>query len=593
MNTISKTVTVFLHQIRLFLLALSFVFLACLQGPWDYVPTKPSIYSGLWITGYLVADRPVENFCVEKMLSLQDAHTSAFPFYDSASITISGNFSNRDTSLQLVPVDSMPNCFSGDPSLLLVRGAVYQLAGEIAWDSLGTKVKTTFSSVTHIPEKFSISKTADAPAITVSGISFDIGALDSTTLNQFSQLPDYIRVPFLQEYRDTLVSLFQSGDSVAISEFFRKNAKIMNDRLVELAEGSRIVYNEGDSLFYLTGAFNTLSHRYHSDRDTSVKGVLITHRFDPQEGRPETRFDNFLGQVPDTSNYYFPGSLRRLIFYPEFKDEKGYSILDSLGVVNTWFHAGLNRLYFYGVAREYQQYVNNTIESEGDVRIPAFYNIKGAAGIFTGAVIDSFDIFIKTTPTTKVFPLPVAHAAKCKEEGWFKSQDCRNYYPIYCKSTGWTEEFCKQSALQFCYESGWQDTLARSSADSTVPDSILQQSKTSVCSEVAPAFLSDSLTVSLSRQRFCVSHNFPVTFSSQASETSSCAKELEFCRSADTKKKSCRETLWNYCLDTQWKPAQCSWAMVSYCKLNKRPSEVLCRVADRFCAANPSETLCQ
>src|SRR6185436_1523374 len=135
---------------------------------------------------------------------------------------------------------------------------------------------------------------------------------------------------------------------------------------------------------------------------------------------------------------------RRLLIYPDAKGSKGWDLLDSMGIVNTWFHTGRNRFYFYAVEQAYMDFHASATQvqggggpQDGDPRLKPRYNVQGGIGVFTGAAVDSFDLNIRADKKTKVYSVPAAHQAFCREQGWSSSEDCRDFYPVYCKSTGW------------------------------------------------------------------------------------------------------------------------------------------------------------
>ena len=64
------------------------------------------------------------------------------------------------------------------------------------------------------------------------------------------------------------------GDSVAIEKFIATDGRKVQARLEELLKKEQTVYDEGDTLFYLGGALNTLSHYYTSDYSEDVAGQL-------------------------------------------------------------------------------------------------------------------------------------------------------------------------------------------------------------------------------------------------------------------------------------------------------------------------------
>jgi hypothetical protein len=105
----------------------------CLPGPWDYKPEHTPGFKGLTLSAYAVAGRPVENVCIERLLALSEASTDARPFHDSASVGISGTFSDNSQTLALQPKARSANCFEGDTAARFVAGESYTLSARIVW----------------------------------------------------------------------------------------------------------------------------------------------------------------------------------------------------------------------------------------------------------------------------------------------------------------------------------------------------------------------------------------------------------------------------------------------------------------------------
>jgi hypothetical protein len=242
-----------------------------------------------------------------------------------------------------------------------------------------------------------------------------------------------------------------------------------------------------------------------------------------------------------------------------------------MGVVNTWFQTIRNRLYFYGFEQAYSQYLTtNGLDGNGsDARIKPKFNVTGGQGIFAGAIPDSFDVNIITDSLTKSYSLPAAHASYCKEEGWTSNKDCREFYRDYCLSKAWAPKECRQDAVEACLEA----------------DLVTDIDLKLACSPVADSAKQDTALLRRATTRFCVANDFP-------SAEPACAEYKTQC--LETKGlNTCKQNLWTYCLDNNWKPKQCGLGLVSYCKDKPRLSEVLCRHADEFCRLNPGEALCK
>ena len=547
------------------ILALALV--ACIQGPWDYYPENPPTFKGVFATGYVLAERPLSQVCFERILSLDEEHTQAFAWYDSADVRVSGPFSGQSRIVVLSPDTVTPNCFKGDPSLLAERGSEYTLDARFAWDSAGTHVLSHITGTAHVPDAFSIHDSAVAPKLALTG------GIPDTILSMgfISSLPPEVKAPFNARYGDTLSKLDTAGQR----RYILQNGKAIQKFLMDLLQHDQTVYHEGATLFYLNGVLNTLSHTFSSNRSADVGAVLVTQRFDSSGGRPETAFDSPVGFKPDSDQYYFPGDIRRLIIYPNAAGPHGWNALDSMGVVNTWFLTGLNRLYFYGFEKAYYDFHASATQvqggggpSDGDPRVKPRYNVQGGEGIFVGGIPDSFDVVIKHDPFTTVYPLPVVHVLACRKDGWSGSRNCREFYPQYCRAQKWKPGDCRIDAVRLCLDTA----AAKDTSLGTLCDSLGNPART------------DTLTAQLAGVLHCVEKDFP-TDSVCAASRSACLESKGV--------NLCKTTLWGYCQDNNWKPDACGPGLASYCHDKPRLSETLCRHADDWCAAHADSPLCR
>lgn len=536
---------------------------SCIQGPWDYYPNNPPPFRGIWLTGYAIAGQPLRQVCMERLLDLAEESTDAFPFYDSAEVSVSGRFGDSTGTVRLTPLREAPNCFRGDSTVLVRRGADYTLDARITWDSAGRRVTSVLKAVAQVPDSFSIRPAASAPSLVLTG------GVPSNIFSRefFAILPPPVQQAMAADFAEA-AALIASGDTAAFQAYVAVNGKRIQDRLVELLGKERTVYDEGDTLFYLGGVLSTLSHFYTSDRSPDVAGVLITHRFDPESERPESAFDGIFGFEPDTSDFYYQGTTRRVGLWPAATSPSGYNLLDSIGFVNTWFHTRVNRIYFYGVEDAYVDFVATAIEGEDDPRIKPEYNVEGGRGVFAGAVPDSFDVFIKVDSLTRAYSLPVAHALECQEDGWFSEKDCSGYYRTWCQSRGWKDGYCGVDAIRASLEARLRPDTALARADSAAAKARLDT-----------AMAREGVT------HFCVENDFPGLDGACDASTRDCVDLPGI--------NACKETLWTFCKENLWQPEQCGSGLAWYCRDKPRLSEILCRRADEYCRAHPGDAACR
>lgn len=364
----------------------------CLPGPWDYVPNGAPTFRGVTATAYAVAGRPAEDVCFERLLDLKEGSTDARAWFDSASVGITGQFSNGGQTVALQPKPGAVNCFAGPAGTRFLRGQSYTLTARIVWDSAGRQVVSTLTSTARVPASFSIRDTAYAPRAALLGVA-NIDPADPAS------------------------------------------------RFVE-------PYVDGDSIYYMAAGqnFSELSHFFLARRSPDVRAVLITRRFDSTAARPENSFDIIPGLESELPDFYQKGTLNRLIIYPDAPID-GRNVLDSMGVVNAWFWTGKNRLYFYGAEQIYRDYQDALEESQQNAKIRLPSNVTGGRGFFAGMVVDSFDVNIRLDGKTKAYPLSQSRPAACRQRGWFGERDCIGIYRSFCKDTAWSTSDCRLDAV--------------------------------------------------------------------------------------------------------------------------------------------------
>jgi hypothetical protein len=553
MNTISELLTVsvarrprrWMHAALVG--ALSLV-AGCIPGPWEYKPEHQSEFKGITVSGYAIADRPVQALCFEKLLTLGEASSEAFAFYDSASVGITGTFSNGGQTLVLTPHPNTPNCFIGSPNARFLRGQQYELQARFVWDSAGTTTVTTLNATAQVPVQFTISDTAYAPSIATVGVALE----DVTNPAVFNLLPPRPRALFVAKYGDTLNAL--AGDSAGLAVWKAANGKTMQAELLFWLSGDQVAYRRNDSLFYLSrpSSFSNLSHYYKARRDPLVEGVLVSHRFDTTGSRPATSFDSLGNIAPDSSNFYFSGNLRRLAFYNDFILPDGKHNFDSMSVFNVWFWSGKNRLYFYGSERIYALYQLALSEADGNSKIKLPTNVVGGRGFFAGMILDSFDVQIKLDSSTQAFLYPDTRAYTCRDKGWFNTRDCIGFYPQYCASKGWAPGDCKLNAIYRLLDPVDSLTLTPALRDSA-----------RTWGSFDPSIREEA------EVRYCIDKNYP-------SHVPACTPIQAECENAQSGN-GCQIWLWTRCQLSYWKLPACAEGLKSYCRAKRDIHQVMCR----------------
>jgi hypothetical protein len=521
---------------------------ACLPGPWSYYPSHDPVFRGISVSGYAVADRPVEHFCFEKVLTLEEAASDAFPFYDSAAVGITGTFSNGGQTLVLTPDINTPNCFKGSAAARFVRSESYALNARFVWDSAGVPTVTVLTATAQIPTNFQIADTAYAPGLTSTGVAMD----NITDPDVFNNLPPDARAFFVERYGDTLTAL--DGDSAGLAAWKAANEVAMKQNLTLFLLSNDRTYRRGDSVYYLnaTNNFSNLSHFFKARRDNLVKGILISHRYDTTASRPESSFDSLFGISPDSAAFYTPGDHRRLIFYGDYRNPDGRHVFDSMGVVNVWYWSGINRLYFYGTEKIYSDFQVALAEQSGNSKIGLPTNITGGRGFFAGMIVDSFDLHLKLDSETQSFPYALTRAAACRDKGWHKTRDCIGYYPQYCQLNNWEPDDCMLDAIYRGMDPVDSLTLTPT-----------QRTQARAWAGFDPALKREA------ERRYCTDKNYPT-------DVPACAAVKAECENSQSGN-GCQILLWTRCQLAYWRLPACTEGKESYCRARSDVALVMCR----------------
>lgn len=544
MNIISSSQIKKMHILML-LLSVCMLIVSCLQGPWEYTPKNILEHKGLWINAYMIAGLPVKDFCVEKQIGLNEESTQAFKFYTSASVVITGDFSNGSTTQTLSENPNRPNCFVADTSALPMRGKDYDLRATFVWDSAGQEVTSIITGTAHLPYSFEIDDSALAPALAATGTTQGAGNDSLGSLLLQVGIPIPAQKEIIDKYG---IGIFtQPPDS--IQHFFEKNGI----EIQKIISKYRIKYSQNDSVFYLTNDNNTKSHYYNTNADSGVGSVLITIHYDSNALRPENRFDRIAGMSPELENVYMPGTQNRLLIWADIKG-KNYRIFDSLAVVNTYFLIGKNTLRFFGMEKAYEKFMTSVTDNADDPRLKIVSNVSGAKGFFTGGILDSFTVYIKADSSVKLYNNKEAHAAYCTKEGWDSQKDCREFYPIYCS---------QKTDTIACTRFYMLDSLKKSLPLPTAGNR------------------TDSVWAT---QQLCI-EGFATA------DSSSCSMFKLSCQEHQPTT-TCQSQWFNYCLDHNWQGDLCKEALVWYCVEKPGRSTTLCEEASKLCLKNLGWTAC-
>lgn len=567
------------------------------QGPWDYSPKLRSNYAGLELNAMLVAGRSVQGICIERMYGLNEEYSPAFAWYRSVQLQINGPWSDgTQKNLSLVANPLEPSCFQAqDLTLKPVAGGKYQLSAVVEWDSAGTGVKNSISAQMQIPLQFGlqhqlgalVNKAADPGAAKSSTTPLASGDL----MSAFNTLPDSARIKLLAKWGDTL--LIYQADTVKLQSLLPQ-VLADADSLSKIYE-TRWRYSDGDTVLYLTGNLNNRPHFFLSKYDSpSLGGVLITQRLDSTGMIPENSFSaiskRFNGGLVSPRSLAFAGTVRPILSYPNQK-LRGVPILDSISVLNTYLFGGRNVLYFYGVDSSYQKYVDTYVQGQQDPKNIPVFNVQGAWGYFSGAVVDSMTIHVKIPDGIQKYSYFETKADQCAPqiragtvvaEGW-STPYCRAFEGEYCQTVEYNErDYAQKTKLIGQYSTGkWTGysdckiQSVRHSLDSNWGWNDLAQKWN--LGEISTEQKLQGTLLS------CMDKDLNASYCSEVRDSTLAKTPNPLNKSA-----------WNYCLDRKWPSGNlCAQIMVSYVRVGKSTARVLQDQVQKFCKAEPSNPYCK
>lgn len=579
--------------------------LFCLQGPWEYTADDTPVFRGLTINAYIVSGRPVTDVCVERLRTLQETYTAGFPFYDSATVTIKGNGGAGAQTIALSPKPECPNCFTGPEAFTGLPGETYTLNARFTWDSSGIRVVSTISGTAHIPRIWKCSRTAKVNAAAVTPADTSLSERNPVLTALFGDLPPDVIAIVAALYLPEINSML--NDTAALIQYFTNNGQRLQTTIDSLLTDERrlVPYSYGDTLTYLSGPLNLLSHYLSFDYSDDISGMLITHSFEAGGLNPANSFDQFAAAFGplEPSYFYFPGTQYRIQYLPRVEESSGDSpllLFKNVPISNGYLKGGKNTLYFYGTDSNYAAFVQTYIEQHSASNITPIHSVKGAQGYFTGMSLDSFVVNITIPPEVQAYTFFEARAAYCSENEW-DGKECRSFEPSYCEevqfnemhyAAGHPDIIREPSPRNNCLAEAVAHYLAEGKSLRYVEDSILTSGNTvefdvrndnGELTQQRRTFSDEELAIAREEGllRFCIRDEFG---------DSLCRTVEAACKTGTG---DSAEALFTYCEDNDWQPSPCRWASALYCRYNSNPPKELCEKGNTWCKEHPEDELCR
>lgn len=363
----------------------AFLFSSCsdFDGPWSFYPEDSVAYKGIYTHGYVVAGQK-PHVCFSKLYNLDESASENFAFYDSASVTVSGKFSNGDTLVELSSISNKPNCFTTNAEALGVVGESYTMNAAFKWDSAGEKVKSRYSGVAKIPTKLS------AKSITPPGKK--VVSDQKPILNTHEYLDfDYQEYPY---------------------DAYTYNIGMDYDTTVQ-------------------GMLMTLAYNADSDSNGESMNTTMFHMLESFLDEDSSGYYGFtmLDATEKTRSFGFESRLKIGDFYN----------LDTMFITGMQLPIGKSTIKIYAVDQAYADYQNYLLESFEDPRVKARTNIENGNGVFAGMLVDSVlmnihsDDYI-TYSYARVYGCDNHKDADGDEDPW-NTKYCRLFQETYCSDS--------------------------------------------------------------------------------------------------------------------------------------------------------------
>lgn len=382
-------------------LAVSFLLVSCLQGPWEYYPEEREAYRGIYTIGQVVAGTAPE-ICFTPLLALDEAMASDFAFYDSAYVEVNGLYESLgERTAVLNPLPERPNCFtpSNEDSYRAVSGEAYTMNAVFVWDSLGDRITSRYSAEAKVPLTFSI---------------------------------------------EQFFAPLGKGEYLDIIDSFKVKTPVVS---------------------FLEYPDDVDNYKFVSDYDESVRGVLTTLRYDNENGgeSPYTSMTKYVSDIFGSDSGTLPiklyspfDTIARKTFTENMKIG-GIKFLDTLTMLNASLPLGKMTIRFYATDQAYVDYINTIVNGNEDPRIVPISNIKNGMGVFSGMIEEDFtwvvDGFYYKYPDIK-FQL-------CRENDW-DITECRLSIHSICADSLYLPPECYAPGVQKAFEneeSSWSHFL--------------------------------------------------------------------------------------------------------------------------------------
>lgn len=424
-----------------FVLVSTLVLGAC-NGPWNIDPSdEVGRDPDLIVSSMVVGGMPFDTLWLERTTPIQGKYDSTRVFVEEATIRMR-NTSDPTDSVVYRPVSGSGVAWVPAQTRLAKAGATYELDAQVRWNASrdwpsGRDIRTTsLHATTTLPSDWSVrEKSPEAPieALIPSLAGGAEPTSDSATLREW----DRERPGAVARWKLGLGTIDSVRAGIPVTR-----PVVWGDTVWYIHSDARLVRNSAGQGVTLTNR----QYVYTTRRGAGFGGMFSVQYFDPTSARIEPALVRALRKAvgddyrstEDSASDYQAGGSRYFEAYAAYSNsvvgwpDHIYTSNIAIG------YTGRYLTRYFAVDARYVAYSQaKTAIAGGDKTVARYSNIQGGQGYFTGALVDSFQLFVRTSSPDTI-PLEALRGAACRRAWDRHINDGRGFEEKFCIGTDYT-----------------------------------------------------------------------------------------------------------------------------------------------------------